>query len=99
MRRRPGPVPCAFPRLLTGELADPHLADVPAHVLVLVARERVPGKVVTQLMGHAKIDTTLNVYTQVLDVHPSYRAWTSDAAGCPFRPLRTVGMRISVWAT
>ncbi|MEP6918189.1 MAG: tyrosine-type recombinase/integrase [Acidobacteriota bacterium] len=27
----------------------------------------VPGKVVAQLMGHAKVDTTLNVYTQVVD--------------------------------
>jgi integrase len=27
----------------------------------------VPGKVVAQLMGHANVDTTLNVYTQVLD--------------------------------
>jgi integrase len=27
----------------------------------------VPGKVIAQLMGHAKIDTTLNVYTQVVD--------------------------------
>jgi integrase len=27
----------------------------------------VPAKVVAQLMGHAKIDTTLNVYTQVID--------------------------------
>ena len=27
----------------------------------------VPAKVVAQLMGHAKVDTTLNVYTQVLD--------------------------------
>ena len=26
-----------------------------------------PGKVVAQLMGHAKVDTTLNVYTQVVD--------------------------------
>ena len=26
----------------------------------------VPGKVVAQLMGHANVDTTLNVYTQVL---------------------------------
>jgi integrase len=26
-----------------------------------------PGKVVAQLMGHAKVDTTLNVYTQVID--------------------------------
>ena len=29
----------------------------------------VPGKVIAQLMGHAKVDTTLNVYTQVLDAH------------------------------
>jgi hypothetical protein len=27
----------------------------------------VPGKVVAELMGHAKVDTTLNVYTQVID--------------------------------
>jgi integrase len=27
----------------------------------------VPGKVVAELMGHANVDTTLNVYTQVLD--------------------------------
>lgn len=27
----------------------------------------VPGKVIAQLMGHARVDTTLNVYTQVLD--------------------------------
>jgi len=27
----------------------------------------VPGKVVAQLMGHANVDTTLNVYTQVPD--------------------------------
>jgi integrase len=27
----------------------------------------VPGKVVAELMGHTKVDTTLNVYTQVID--------------------------------
>jgi integrase len=27
----------------------------------------VPGKVAAQLMGHANVDTTLNVYTQVID--------------------------------
>jgi integrase len=27
----------------------------------------VPSKVVAAIMGHAKVDTTLNVYTQVLD--------------------------------
>jgi integrase len=26
-----------------------------------------PGKAIAQLMGHAKVDTTLNVYAQVLD--------------------------------
>ena len=27
----------------------------------------VPGKVVAELMGHVNVDTTLNVYTQVID--------------------------------
>jgi len=27
----------------------------------------VPGKVVAELMGRAKVDTTVNVYTQVID--------------------------------
>jgi len=27
----------------------------------------VPGKIVAELMGHTNVDTTLNVYTQVLD--------------------------------
>jgi len=27
----------------------------------------VPGKFVPQVMGHANVDTTLNVYTQVVD--------------------------------
>lgn len=43
--------------------AASHLAHVPAHV----CDRGVPGKVVAQLMGHANVDTTLNVYTQVLD--------------------------------
>ena len=29
--------------------------------------KEVPGKMVAQLMGHANVDMTLNVYTQVLD--------------------------------
>jgi hypothetical protein len=33
----------------------------------VLARHSVPGKVVAQLMGHTKVDTTLNVYTQVID--------------------------------
>ena len=30
-------------------------------------QQGVPGKVTAQLMGHANVDTTINVYTQVLD--------------------------------
>jgi integrase len=26
-----------------------------------------PGKIIAQLMGHTKVDTTLNIYAQVLD--------------------------------
>jgi integrase len=47
--------------------AESHVAHIPAHVLVLVARQGRAGKVIAQLMGHANVDTTLNVYTQVLD--------------------------------
>jgi hypothetical protein len=39
-------------------------------VMIICGRQHekgVPGKVVAALMGHAKVDTTLNVYTQVLD--------------------------------
>ena len=41
--------------------------DVQAHVLVGAYEHGIPGKVVAELMGHAKVDTTLNVYTQVID--------------------------------
>ena len=43
------------------------VAHISAHVLVVGAREGVPAKVVAGIMGHTKVDTTLNVYTQVLD--------------------------------
>ena len=43
------------------------MAHVPADVFVVVARQGSEGKVVAQLMGHVNVDTTLNVYTQVLD--------------------------------
>ena len=39
----------------------------PARAHRLSHDKGVPGKVVAQLMGHANVDTTLNVYTQVLD--------------------------------
>jgi integrase len=36
----------------------------------------VPGQVLAELMGHAKIDTTLNVYTQVIDASKRAAAQT-----------------------
>lgn len=39
----------------------------------------VPGKVVAELMGHAKVDTTLNIYTQVIDA--SKRAAAEQVGG------------------
>jgi hypothetical protein len=47
-----------LPRLPGVRRAERHLADVSADVL--------PGKIVAEVMGHAKVDTTLNVYMQVL---------------------------------
>jgi integrase len=32
-----------------------------------LTKKGVPGKVVAQLMGHVKVDTTLNIYTHVID--------------------------------
>ena len=43
------------------------LADAATDLLVLWAQKDVPGKIIAQLMRHAKVDTTLNVYAQVLD--------------------------------
>lgn len=57
----------ALPRMFDAGDSERHLADVPAHLLLVGARQGRPGKVVAELMGHAKVDTTLNVYTQVLD--------------------------------
>jgi integrase len=47
--------------------ADNLVAHVSTDLLVVGAGKGVPGKVVATLMGHAKVDTTLNVYTQVLE--------------------------------
>ena len=30
-----------------------------------------PAKVVAQIMGHTKVDTTMNVHTQVLEARPA----------------------------
>lgn len=40
------------------------IVKVPSHLLLV---KGVPSRVMAQLMGHANVDTTLNVYTQVLD--------------------------------
>ena len=44
-----------------------HLAHVSTDLFFLGHEKGVPGKVVAELMGHAKVDTALNVYTQVID--------------------------------
>jgi len=44
-----------------------NLVDVPSHVLVVGARQGCPGKIVAELDGARQVDTTLNIYTQVLD--------------------------------
>jgi integrase len=43
------------------------LVDVPSHASSWAHDKGVPGKIVAELIGHAKVDTTLNIYTQVLD--------------------------------
>jgi len=48
-------------------LVPRNVAHVPPHVFDVGARKGVPIKIVAQIMGHAKVDTTPNVYTQVVD--------------------------------
>jgi len=50
-----------------GRTAARNVAHLSAHMFVLASRDGVPEKVIAQLIGHANVDTTLNVYTQVLD--------------------------------
>ena len=50
-----------------GRTAARNVAHLSAHLFVLASRRRRAAKVIAQLMGHANVDTTLNVYTQVLD--------------------------------
>jgi integrase len=47
----------------------------------------VPGKIVAQVMGHAKVDTTLNVYTQVRD--GSVRAAVAQVGAELFRIVQS----------
>jgi integrase len=54
----------------------------------------VPGKVIAQLMGHAHVDTTLNVYTQVLD--GSLRA-AVDTVGAELFTIVHSGEEGSAW--
>lgn len=59
--RSPHSVPC-IPNDENSRAKVPNVdADSSAH------EQGVPGKVVAELMGHVKVDTTLNVYTQVVD--------------------------------
>jgi hypothetical protein len=43
------------------------VVDLPAPYSSWAHAKGVPAKVVAQIMGHTKVDTTINVYTQVLD--------------------------------
>ena len=43
------------------------VVDVSSDVFILGARQGRTRKIVAALMGHAKVGTTLNIYTQVLD--------------------------------
>lgn len=54
----------------------------------------VPGKVVAQLMGHANVDTTLNVYTQVLD--GSVREAVEKIGGELFTIVHNPGRAVTV---
>jgi hypothetical protein len=53
----------------------------------------VPGKVIAQLMGHANVDTTLNVYTQVLE--GALRAAVDKVGGELFTIVRSLAQRTS----
>jgi integrase len=52
----------------------------------------VPGKVVAQLMGHANVDTTLNVYTQVryaAEASNHLKAWSIAGLHAPLVAQRS----------
>jgi integrase len=50
-----------------GGPATRDVAHIQANLLLLGTRQGVPARVIAQIMGHTKVDTTMNVYTQVLD--------------------------------
>ncbi len=50
-----------------GWTAARDLAHVPQDDSSWAHDKGIPPKVVAAIMGHAKVDTTINVYTQVLD--------------------------------
>ena len=56
-----------LPRVRGSRASAGNVAHVSTDALVLGARQGRSENVIAQLMGHAKVDTTLNVYTQVLD--------------------------------
>jgi integrase len=47
--------------------ADLPRAHVPTNVFLVCTRQGHPGQGLARIMGHTKVDTTVNVYTQVLD--------------------------------
>ena len=57
----------SFQRVIGCACRTPHGSPSAGRVPSWSHEKGVPGKVVAQLMGHANVDTTLNVYTQVLD--------------------------------
>ena len=64
-----------LPSLHTAGTSSSDFIDVPRTYSSWSHDRGVPGKVVTQLMGHANVDTTLNVYTQVLDGRSAKAVW------------------------
>ena len=79
-------------------------SDAATNLLVLGAREGRLGKVIAQLMGHAKVDATLNVYMQIID--GSHRR-AADAVGSEmlgrcgpdWAPFRDVNLCALLWKT
>jgi len=63
----PGLAPVSVPSVRQAADTASALADLPTPFSSWSHEKGVPGKVIAQLMGHANVDTTLNVYTQVLD--------------------------------
>jgi hypothetical protein len=55
------------PGLHEARAPESDVADVSAHLGIVVTRSGCAGKVVARLIGHTNADVTLNVYTQAMD--------------------------------